>query len=1378
MHRSSSQPTPVTRRPLSTERPLPSQPPLNSLRPLEGQQGVIFEQDGGALDVVTEAGGAFMRLPGGWRDNEALLSVIDRVKGGQGAWISAGALHLPGPRAGHVLTKLAVALRVLRVLDVKALDVLRDTPALMVDGAKQPVKFTLDEHGACLKGDARWLQSLIGDLACHFPSLACRVFLDLLDRRAKWTLLSHHPSVFDALVARVENKEDQEALQAYFQRELASEMKGSRGARYIAVWMARCPPWAEASLHDIWSTHGEESTKKGWQEDHPALSQTLAQWAESFSSTPGARIDDPGRQQSLEVELIKPSNEDTQYICNHFKQILQGSAKSAKDRESRYKQALKRYQEKGQVTQFFFHCALSSIATALKTTTVESEPLEWLLSRLFNGFALDFSVIASSALAHLVASPCTKELPLGGRSRDETVAFTDFVQVWNIVCRMIGWCHATLEFQSGLRLTKEVKDELAALAGQDLFVWLAPTGQKDGFKKASWKVQLLWRDEWLKDRGLPIDDHRRAIETAAILNAALDQEDGDGLQDQDMDDIVSYVLKDKSSDWLHSLLRLNPIFTARPKFRGLVACLAARCASDAYIAEDRTRATEFIAMLCKSPFLFDDDLERAASSMTAVAAIAAITLEAIKPLEKALSPDQRGRERMYLWAYFLERSVQSDQSDRVAETVRYLELMHKGREFKYLTQNGPKVRGLFERYRLLASQVVEEEGGAFMRLSSTWENKDFLSALQRVKGVQGEPWISGGVLHLQGTRAGNVLGRLGFAFEFLAALGMRHEEDVLRVLLRTPVLMVHAREPGVRLTVADGRPFLTGDVQWLQSVIVNLASHAPSLACLVFLCMAPQDQWTLLTRYPPTFDVLTARIVDEADRESLLAHFQSGLTSEMKQARDPQRIAVWMARCPSWAEATLCDILSTLGDPHMADPWRASMTAAPTDEVRRRLNPDPEALVARYQPDANLERVRSAKYPQEGGLIWRTGVRYIRYQFHQILRGARDRELRYGNAVEAINCIRRENRADLFFSCAFIVLSHGLKNGDVHGDALGWLLDRLYKNFARHFSAAASYSFAQHLPWLLEDRSRLPASTQRYPLQLPWREGSLAIPFAKLDHATQVLAHMIGRCGADQAFQSQLRLHEDVKRGLMALFPSTSTSTSEALASLAPAGFKEASWKVQLLWRDDGSGPKPRILPLKMPPQTFDLTADILKNALDQGGGDVRDGDMDDIVAYVLSGASGNWIKSLLERYPTDPKYRALVVCLVVKCASSAYVDGNDQRATELIALLCESTIVTGNDLRAATKYMKAGSALTQKAIAELLRVLSPSERAQERMCLWACLLVSSGPGHQDGGIADTLKQLGLAFRTCKFKRLEQSERLEVVSFLAPYRSDKGKLSK
>jgi hypothetical protein len=286
----------------------------------------------------------------------------------------------------------------------------------------------------------------------------------------------------------------------------------------------------------------------------------------------------------------------------------------------------------------------------------------------------------------------------------------------------------------------------------------------------------------------------------------------------------------------------------------------------------------------------------------------------------------------------------------------------------------------------------------------------------------------------------------------------------------------------------------------------------------------------------------------------------------------------------------------------------------------------------------------------------------------------------------------------------------------------------------------------------------------------------LAIPFAQLDHATQVLAQMIARCRADRAFQLQLPLREEVKQGLMALFPST--SPSELLALLAPGGFKEASWKVQLLWRDDWPSLKPSLSPWKKIPQTFDLTADILKNALDQEGGDIREGDMDDIVAYVLSRASDIWIKSLLEKYKTDQKYRALVVCLVVKCASRAYVGRNDLRATELIALLCASEIVTGNDLRMAARYMTARSAMRQDAITRLLQVVSLFKRERERMCLWICRLLSSKPVDQGGDTPDTLAKLGLAFRKCKFKYLEESERLEVRTLLEQYKSEKGKLPK
>ena len=244
---------------------------------------------------------------------------------------------------------------------------------------------------------------------------------------------------------------------------------------------------------------------------------------------PGARIDDASRQQPLKVELIGPPNEDVQYICNHFTQILRSRAK---DREGRYGVALTKCQEGGQVTRFFFHCALSSVAAELKTTQgVESEPLEWLLARLFKDFERDFSVVASSALAHVVATPHTKQLPLGGQSGEGAVAFANHVDVWHVVRRMIGWCHATLHFQSRLRLQKEVKDELAEMAGEDLLVWLSPTGQKDGFiNKASWKVQLLWRDEWLQEKGEAIDNDKQSIETAAILNAALDQEGKDGIQ--------------------------------------------------------------------------------------------------------------------------------------------------------------------------------------------------------------------------------------------------------------------------------------------------------------------------------------------------------------------------------------------------------------------------------------------------------------------------------------------------------------------------------------------------------------------------------------------------------------------------------------------------------------------------------------------------------------------------------------------------------------------------------------------------------------------------------------------------------------------------------
>ena len=1410
MHRSSSHPNLVIRRPLSAEPPLPLRPRLNPLLPIEVQHRVVFEQEEGSLDVVEGTGKASMRLPSGWRDKQALLSVIEKVKGGQDVWISAEALHLRGPRARHILTRLAVVLRVLRALDVSdekaTLDILRATPSLMVDAAKQPVKLTLYEHGARLKGDARWLQSLIADLACHSPSLACRIFLNLLDHRARWTLLSHHPSTFDALVARVENKEDQEALQAYFERGLTSEMSKPRGARYIAVWMVRCPSWAEASLNGIWSMQSDESKEK-WLKDYPALSEILARWMESCSQTSGVRIDDVDRQQPLKIDLIGLPNQVRQDIRNHFTQILRiaptrdsvqprHSAQvlsGANIRKEQFGVALKKCgllpgKVERQETRLFFHCALSAVSAEMKTTqVVESEPLEWLLSQLFKEFARDFSVIASSALAHLVAFPFTKQLTLDGQSGDGAVEFASRLHVCQIVRRMIGWCHATPDFQSRLRLRKEVKDELAVMAGEDPFVWLAPTGQKDGFTEASWKVQFLWRDEWLKDKGMPIDDHHRCIETAAILNAALDQEAGDGIQEQDMDDIVFYVLKDKSPEWLHSLLTLKFMCTARPAYRRLVACLALKCANTACVAGDETRATEFIAMLCRSPFLFDDDLERVAWSVTAVVAI---SLKAIKQLQKALSSDPRGLKRMYLylWTYCLAHSEQPDHRDWVAKTVGYLDALAKEPDFGYLKESSTKVMGLFERHRsdprrhqstVLMSQVEEQEGGAFMRSSPSWENTELLSALKRIKGVRGEPWISGGMLHVRGSRAGYVLGRLAFVCEMLSALGVRNEEEALHVLLRTPTLMVQAREPGVKLTVADGRPCLTGDVQWLQAVILDLAGHAPSLACLAFLCMTPEGQWTMLSKYSPTFDVLTVRIDNEVDRELLLAHFYSGLMSEFEKDSDARRISVWIARCPPWAEASLGDLLSKHGKQHMADQWfetGASVTAAPIDEVSRSLKPDPEALVARYQPDTILERVRSAKYPQEGGLAWRTGVRYIRHQFHEILRGATDRALRYGNAVETINCLRRENQAELFFSCAFIVFSSSLKNEAAQGDALDWLLDRLYKNYARHFSAAASHAFARHLPLLLQkDRSRLSASTPRYALQLPWQSKSLAIPFAQLDHATQVLAQMIARCRADRAFQLQLQLREEAKQGLIALFPSA--STSELLASLAPAGFQEASWKVQLLWRDDWSVPKPVFPPLQKTPQILDSTADILKNALDQGGGKIPERDMDDIVAYLLSRASDDWIKCLLEKYPKDKEYRELVVCLVVKRASSAY-GAKDSRATGLIALLCESKIVTGNDLRVAARYMMGLFAIQQQAIEVLLRELSRSNRAQQRACFWIYCLLSSKPADQGGGMADTLRQLGVTFEGCEFTHLTTSERIEVTEFLKKYKSEKGKLPK
>ncbi|GAA4335841.1 hypothetical protein GCM10023165_12540 [Variovorax defluvii] len=1360
------------------------------------QQDNIFGSDESWLDIMDEQGGAFMRLPSGFRDQEALLSVIGKVKGGQGAWIAAGELHLPGPGAPHVLAKLSMALKILRALGVSdekaALDVLRVTPALMVDTAKRRMSFTLSSDGACLKGDARWLQSLIAGLACHSPSLACRVVLDLLTPRARWTLLSHHPATFDALVARVEDEQDREALRVYFERGLASEMKKPRGAPYVAVWMARCPPWAEASLNRIWSTHGDESITSQWMLDDPALGEILTRWRMSCSTMSVAPIDGVDRQQVFKVDPI--GSADAGRIREQFAIILLSVRGRNEVRELRYGEALTQcglpsHTEEDRATRarFLFHCALSAVSAELMVTKVESEALEWLLARLFKDFRRDFCAVAASALVHRLANPSARQLALSENLDDKPVEFSDDAHVLDIVRRMVGWCHQERAFQSRLPLQKAVKDTLAVMAGEDLFVWLAPTGQKDGFRQAAWKMRLLWRDEWLSDQGLQSNDLARSLETATILKLALAQEDRDGIPDRDMDGIVSCVLQGESSAWVQSLLGLNPFDTAQQKFRSLIACLAVKCASNAYDAGNLARATEFVAMLCKCRFVLDDDLGVASWSM---AAGAALTLEAVRALRAALSSDPRGLERMYLWVYCLDRAVQADESGRVAEAVKYLDDTCEGYDFRHLKENGTKVRDLFQRYRAdprghdanrSSRQVVTEEGGACLRLSPAWENMAFLSALKTAKGVQGEPWISRGTLHLQGPRAVHVLSQVALALEVLTALGMRHEEDVLRVLLDTPTWMVDVRAPGVTFTVTADRLRLTGDVQWLQSVILDLASHAPSVACLVFLCLAAEDQWTMLTRYPPSFDVLVARTGDEVDRESLLAHFQWGLASELKkQDLDPKRVEVWVARCPLWAEPTLYNVLVDCGR-QTADAWPvehpklrqvlerwdkayAPKTAARAAKGGVRLNPDPEALLARYQPDTMLWRVRSAKYPVQGSLVWRTGVRYIRHQFHEILRGADGREPRYGNAVEMINCLRRDNQAELFFASAFIVLSFALKHGTLRGEARDWLLDRLHKHFNRHFSIAAAHSFAHHLPWLLEDHRRASGPRPTCRMHLPWGDGSLAIPFAQPDDVTQVLTHLIARCRADGAFQSSLPLQKGVQQGLMEL--SKSQSPNDVLKWLGLTEGKDAPWKVQLLLR------YPRSQSTR---PGSDPTAAILKNALVQETDGIREADMDDIVAYVLQGASAAWIKGLLEQYPKDEKYRTLIVGLVVKCASKTY-ERNGSEANGLIALLCESKIVTGADFQATAKYMTAPRATERGAITELARVLALSSRAQQRMCLWICHLLSSLPADQASGVADTVQQLDAAYKKSSFGHLEGKDRDMVRAFFERYRLQKEKV--
>jgi hypothetical protein len=77
-----------------------------------------------------------------------------------------------------------------------------------------------------------------------------------------------------------------------------------------------------------------------------------------------------------------------------------------------------------------------------------------------------------------------------------------------------------------------------------------------------------------------------------------------------------------------------------------------------------------------------------------------------------------------------------------------------------------------------------------------------------------------------------------------------------------------------------------------------------------------------------------------------------------------------------------------------------------------------------------------------------------------------------------------------------------------------------------------------------------------------------------------------------------------------------------------------------------------------------------------------------------------------------------------------------------------------------------------------LLRELSRSNRAQQRACFWIYCLLSSKPADQGGGMADTLRQLGLTFEGCEFTHLTTSERIEVTEFLKKYKSEKGKLPK
>lgn len=505
---------------------LPSELPRTDLPTASGQS---HDDSPFSLTLQDAATGHYaMPLPPRWR----IRDFIPLVQGNGGpddppgkpprmgigrVWSQDDQLHVVGPHAKRVLNQLTNVAVLLRELGVGSpqepgfLEVLQKIPALLVVSGDQPQLRPVEKDGDSseLHADPEWVSCVLSQLTTHWPSLACRLFL-LLTPKRQYSLVRHCPSVIGCMVDNLSTLPEQQALGAVFEAGLKDQLRSGNAASSFLPWLMRCPPWAAASLLEIWDAYDHPKEKQWWLHQCPQLAEALSVLGDM--ARPMRQVEPPSSEAALDILRkcggVRWEGSNTwalaiKLIRDEVRQLVSDKVAdhALNDCYGRIVE-ISNLMPADKRTDALLYSVMQELSEQLQRKGVQEARMDWLLNKIFLNAKRVFSQAAAIAFQHLCDSPTpdVRQLRLKSNTSDAfaVVDCPDPVHLRWILQAMVQLAGREEEFQKRMTLNKKTARAFKDLLGTGLFGAVTPLQGQEApanLAQAHWRMKLTYRHE-------------------------------------------------------------------------------------------------------------------------------------------------------------------------------------------------------------------------------------------------------------------------------------------------------------------------------------------------------------------------------------------------------------------------------------------------------------------------------------------------------------------------------------------------------------------------------------------------------------------------------------------------------------------------------------------------------------------------------------------------------------------------------------------------------------------------------------------------------------------------------------------------------------------